>query len=450
MTALCALLAFGLLERALYLTDGLFRSDALTLALSSLVLAVAGACIRWPPTWDASARKFLAPVAASILGLGLWGLLTKRPGYYLIPQAGPALIFFYGGVAAAALVSLSYWSRNSPFGAAKFPVLLAIYVFLGGWMIHWSPRPMIDVWFFQQRGAGLLIAGQNPYSSDYENIYGSTTAFYSDKTLRNNRIVSFTYPPLTLLLGLPAKLTGDVRWSLLMAVAGASAFMIGLLRKNGFSPGHPLELVVAAFLFHPRAYFLIEQAWTEPYVALGAAATVWALSTGSATALWLCLALLLSAKQYAVLLFPPLWRSERMRLVDIALATAAAAAIALPFFLWAPGPFFEGVVVLQFGQPLRPEALSVLAAVAQRTGIILPSVIGFLAAAFVTALVCWRVRGDVSKSVLGGAAVFLAFFAFNKQAFFNYYWFGGSLLILSVVASTDHLVGEKAVTRDPE
>jgi len=309
---------------------------------------------------------------------------------------------------------------------------------------------MIDVWFFQQRGAGLLIAGQNPYSSDYENIYGSTTAFYSDKTLRNNRIVSFTYPPLTLLLGLPAKLTGDVRWSLLMAVAGASAFMIGLLRKNGFSPGHPLELVVAAFLFHPRAYFLIEQAWTEPYVALGAAATVWALSTGSATALWLCLALLLSAKQYAVLLFPPLWRSERMRLVDIALAAAAAAAIALPFFLWAPGPFFEGVVVLQFGQPLRPEALSVLAAVAQRTGIILPSVIGFLAAAFVTALVCWRVRGDVSKSVLGGAAVFLAFFAFNKQAFFNYYWFGGSLLILSVVASTDHLVGEKAVTRDPE
>ncbi len=35
---------------------------------------------------------------------------------------------------------------------------------------------------------------------------------------------------------------------------------------------------------------------------------------------------------------------------------------------------------------------------------------------------------------IGGGAVYLAFFLFHKQAFFNYYWFAGVFAAMAMVA----------------
>jgi hypothetical protein len=164
---------------------------------------------------------------------------------------------------------------------------------------------------------------------------------------------------------------------------------------------------------------------------------VWALASERQTARWALLSLLLSAKQYAVLLVPSLWVAGRLRWRELALAGGGAALLALPFVASAPAPFFRGVVEMQIRQPFRKDALSVLAWIADATGTVLPSALGFVAAALVLAVAVRRARGGLGAAVLGGAAVFLAFFAFNKQAFFNYYWLAGSLLALGLVGSAD-------------
>jgi hypothetical protein len=77
----------------------------------------------------------------------------------------------------------------------------------------------------------------------------------------------------------------------------------------------------------------------------------------------------------------------------------------------------------------------VLAAVDSLAGYRLPSVVGFLAAAAAVLLVVLRGLPSLTTQLLGGAAIFLAFFAFNKGAHINYYWFVGSLLPMAIITS---------------
>jgi hypothetical protein len=58
-----------------------------------------------------------------------------------------------------------------------------------------------------------------------------------------------------------------------------------------------------------------------------------------------------------------------------------------------------------------------------------------VAAAAVTAWVAWRGAPSVTGSLLGGAAIFLAFLVFNKAAHANYYWFADALLSLAIMTS---------------
>ena len=50
-----------------------------------------------------------------------------------------------------------------------------------------------------------------------------------------------------------------------------------------------------------------------------------------------------------------------------------------------------------------------------------------------TNVVISRTARWVAVAVFVLAAVFLAFFVFNKQAFLNYYWLVGSLIVLAIV-----------------
>jgi len=101
---------------------------------------------------------------------------------------------------------------------------------------------------------------------------------------------------------------------------------------------------------------------------------------------------------------------------------AFAAAITLPFVVWNPASFYRSVVLMQMHQPFRIESLSFTAMLARETGIRLPSLVGLFAA---MAMLTWALR-KAPRSAAGFAAstalVLLIFFAFNKQAFCNYYF----------------------------
>jgi hypothetical protein len=142
---------------------------------------------------------------------------------------------------------------------------------------------------------------------------------------------------------------------------------------------------------------------------------------------WLavCLGGLLVLKQYMVfavplaLLLPQALppRGERRRFIIWLLVPGL---LSLPLALWSLKDFWFDVAALQVYQPFRVEALSYLAWWAQNHD--RPStVLAFVAALAGLGLAFWRAPRTPAGFAAALGTVLLLFFAFNKQAFCNYY-----------------------------
>jgi hypothetical protein len=146
------------------------------------------------------------------------------------------------------------------------------------------------------------------------------------------------------------------------------------------------------------------------------------------------------SKQYFILAVPlsALLLPEGARLRDLAkllgIALAVGLAVSLPLALWDADAFVRSAITLQPRGPFRPDSLSYLAVVARATGVQLPSLLGFAAAAGAAALGLRRLPRAPAGFCAATALTCLAFFAFNKQAFGNYYSFVVGALCTAVAA----------------
>ena len=439
MIGILAAVVYGLLAWALCRFGwGKVDPGAVYLASSAWILCLAGALARWPRRLDDAARVAMPWVFVAVVLANLYGLWVEGPGVYV--TGGTSLAPFGASVAVLALLTPSWLWRTMPLGGARVWLATAIYVGLGVWMIRVSPRPFIDVWYFEQRAAELLLHGHNPYAADYPNIYGHARWFGAEFLNAAGRVQSHTYPPASLLMTLPGWLVGDVRYASVAAVAGAAALLVAALRRLGARAGHFGELGAVALMFHARSFFLVEQSWTEPFVALAACGVAYGMVATRRRLLRVALAGVLSIKQYGLFLVPSLLASRRVRAVDLAWALGISAAIALPFFLWDPRALWQGVVAYQFRLAFRQDSLTVPALLLVRTGKQLWPLLGFVIAAATALLVAWRQWRErapiaLDRVAVGGGAVYLAFFLFHKQAFFNYYWFAGVFAAMAMVGA---------------
>jgi hypothetical protein len=433
MTALSAAVALFLLTFAIVRRHGHYDLASLILVVVSLTVSVAGVCARRSAERETRAGRALPWVLALLVATNFVGLFIRPPARYLAPET--SLGAFRVGAAMAAVLAASYAIPAVPrwLSRTRLPVMFAIYLALGAWTIDASPQPLIDVWHFQQRAAQLLFDGHNPWAADYPNVYGHTD-YTGSVLLSDGRIRSFPYPPLSLLLSAAGAMAGDVRWALLAATAATAAFIHAAGRPG--ARNHVVELAPIALLFHARSFFMLEQSWTEPFLALAAAACAWSLTTRRSAALTVSIAALLSVKQYAVLLVPALWRHGQASGRVLATGAGVAAMIALPFALWDFRALWDGVVVYQWAQPFRADALSVPAFWALTFGSTPWQGWGFVAAILAAAgcalFAPRETRGSPATMALAAAATYLAFFVFAKQAFFNYYWFVSVLLVVAV------------------
>src|SRR4029453_2208588 len=196
----------------------------------------------------------------------------------------------------------------------------------------------------------------------------------------------YPYPPLPLLLTWPALYLGDIRYAHLLGLTLGGA-AIAFAR-----PGRLAPLAAALLLFSPRVGLLIQMSWTEPFTILFLGATV-LCALRAPRLLPLSLGLLLATKQYLVFLLPLVWllAPERRRaLVLLGQAVGVAVLVTLPLALWKPEAFVRSAITLQFRQPFRDDALSVLVPLARAgmprvLGTILP--LGLAALATVLSLV---------------------------------------------------------------
>ena len=324
---------------------------------------------------------------------------------------------------------------------------LALFAALGASAIHRTAEPRIDLFFIQRDGARALLAGQNPYNATFPNPYDAaeTRSYFGDG---RRALSEYPYPPLSLLattLGLLAG--GDVRYALLAAQLGIALVLFAVARRNQKPPWFALALPIL-HLANPRGAFVLEQSWTDALPALcfvglltipsffGArrdAATPPPLRDELAAALWL--GLLLAFKQYGVLLLPLLCHPRGPRLRTLALAVGIAAAVSLPLFLWDPRAFINDVLLFQLRQPFRLDAMSLAPLLARISGWRAPGALALVAAAAAMAFGWRRIAGPRTFALVA-ALTYCWFFLTAKQAFCNYYYFLG-VLVLGAAAVRD-------------
>jgi MYXO-CTERM domain-containing protein len=292
------------------------------------------------------------------------------------------------------------------------------------------------VFGFQTQSAQALLSGQDPYSIHFDSIYNlqSTQRLYApgDYSEDGRRLLfGYLYMPLALLLTLPGYLLGDIRYAMAAAVS-ITTLLLAFMR-----PGRLGLVAAAGLLFMPRTPNVIDLAWNEPLVVMLLALTVFsAIRLPKLTPY--AFGLLLASKQYmpfAVVLSPLLFGWDWRRLLAALLrAGITALVVTLPLVLPDVGAFVHSAILFQFHQPFRREALSFLVPWFQMTGSPPSAVFGFLALVLVGAAALWRLRPSPANFTVAVAVSYFAFFAFNKQAFMNYYFFAIAALWCSVAA----------------
>jgi len=316
-------------------------------------------------------------------------------------------------------------------------LLLVLHFAAGVWILRHA-GPETDVFNFQRGSLEALRHGVDPYAIKFRNIYHPNTSFYGPGLVVNGILqFGYPYPPLPLYLTWAALPAGDIRHAHLAALTLGGA-AIACAR-----PGRVAPLAAALLLFSPRFGLLLQMSWTEPFTILFLGTTV-LCALRAPRLLPLSLGLLLASKQYLVFAAPAVFllapEPDRLRraLVLLAQAVGVALALTLPLALWNLGAFIRSAVTLQFHQPFRPDAISVLVPLV-RAG--LPRALGSLLPLLFAPLALWLALRRCPRTPAGFALavgfVYLVFFAFNKQAFCNYYFLPLAALCAAIAAAPE-------------
>ncbi|HTP29917.1 MAG TPA: hypothetical protein VMK12_30205 [Anaeromyxobacteraceae bacterium] len=423
-------LSAGLLAGALMDTVGYFGPGALAMATAAAALAMSAALrIRRGHSEAAQAQQLSG--ARAVLGL-LVAIFLVYDFVKLARAPWQRALF----VTAALMLAAEFRRRaGGPGGSrrgrrARLALWTACALALAVCELRSRNGSWIDVWVFQQEASAALLRGENPYAITYPNIYGDLSV-YGPGVADTRHVFVFPYSPLTILGDLPAfAALGDVRYAFL------AALLVAALAMARLAPAEFRVLAAAAVLFHPTSLRIVRGGWTEPVVlAAGlllalAIRRMVSLGRGGWAPAGAAAALLLGAKQYAPILLAPILPAipSRGRGAAIALAVALTAAIVAPFAMWGPRGLWNGVVLMQFRQPFRPDALSWPAAFA-RLGFGPPMALASFAVVAAVLVLTWPRRRAVAPGMACGAVAFLVFVLSAKQAFVNYYWLANGWLL---------------------
>ena len=423
------ILLFGLsalaLGQALQSGDGTFTFHSivwLTIAIISAGAGIASQRLFFPII----SKKVVWIVLIIGLAFQLFQLLTTPPGnsisvaqFHKVWQFQVGIVI--GGVCALLSLLPKAWcplkARIGLIAAAFLSVLVA-----GIWVIRASPNPFIDVFMFQQSSSDALLHGQNPYELTPPNIYGNMNYYGAALVNDGKMTIGNPYPPLSIIFSsVGYTVTRDVRYGYLVAILVTGVLMIWL------RPGRDALLAAYIFLFTPRIFYVVEQSWTEPLVLLLTISVVWC-AIHRPTLMYIALGLLIASKQYMVFLLPfaifLIKPGTRYRALARSLGWifTCALIVTLPFAIWNFHAFFWNVVMAQWYQVSRLDALSYAALYARIFGQFPPQFIPFIVLGG-TFLLLWR-YGERTPAGFAGASAFglVLFFATSKQAFCNYYF----------------------------
>jgi hypothetical protein len=295
-----------------------------------------------------------------------------------------------------------------------------------------SPSPFIDVFRHVTEGADHLLAGRDPYSQTYRDLYGGVYDYRP----------GIPYWPGTLLVATVSRaLTGDVRWGYFAASSLAVVALYRLARTMGASVV-AAELIVLAWLVRPVGPLVLEQGWVDPLLTAAFAWLALSLVRGEAIAAGVALGLAVAFKQYGAvggavaLVFAWRARGARSAIVSGAVAAMVFALLTVPFAVWDLRGLYEMTVAVPARMHLRLDALTLLVPLSPWLGEPWPTRITAVVGAASLALSCVAI-GRSNGPKIWDLAIALLFaygllFLFAKQAFCNYHDFASFFALLYV------------------
>ena len=426
-----------LLGAALQLNNGFYSPPALALMVAALACAwtallaprALGAIV---PDRDGVVRVLLL---AAVLGQVLVTARAPIGMYFARPLPWQHRGFVPGLEVVAVSAVVAAGSRSRRVRAAAGAAVIAVAALLGGLTYRGSPSPAIDVIAVHDEAFASLARGQSPYSMTFPDMYHGREGFYPPGMVVGGRVMyGFPYPPLSLAMTWPGHLLGDFRWSELAAWLVGAAATIAATRSSAVG-----VLAVALWLFTPRAFFSLEQSWTEPLALAWLGLSMFAASRRRFVLAAALLGLAAATKQYMVLAAPlalllprgsgrPWWHGPAIVAGVGALATAPA--VVLDF-----NGFLGSVVMVQVRELLRMDALSLAVPYATFAGAPMPGAVYGPLVVAATALTAWRAPRTPAGFAAALAVTLFTTFAVGKKAFCNYYVCVVALLAIAIALS---------------
>jgi hypothetical protein len=287
------------------------------------------------------------------------------------------------------------------------------------------------VFSWTQTSVQALLHRTNPYTVVAPDVYlGRYDPGYT--------VSVYPYMPATLLAYAPwVSVLGDFRF----ALAACLVLAVLLIHRIGNRLGVCRPLMYAATLaivLHPSGPRMVESGWSEPMLVFGAALFVYfALQNPRGVGQAATFLLLPAIKQYVVA--PALLYLIRARQFARPRAIIAAAAICaatvLPFLIWNWHATLTGIV-FQMQAPTVPRlgSTSLVALMATTSGVYPGKWMSAVVQLIVGGVAWWRLKDHgLSGLMLSSALSLYATFLVGWQAFVNYYYFVGALLILAAM-----------------
>jgi hypothetical protein len=351
------------------------------------------------------------------------------------PNGGLRLLRVCAGLSAAgAIVLWVLFVRGVQVRAVETVALVVTAGAIAAkvFVIAASPQPLIDVHSLTTQAAQFLLSGKNPYHQVYRDVYQQG---------RLDAAQLFQYPPGYLLWASAFfRVLGDVRWNQVFAELASVLALFQIVREQARDRAFAW-IVVIAWLSFPVGYFVIEQAWVDPFVAALAAWIAWALQRRRLLTAGVLSGVLLVSKQYGVLavVVTGAWIFAHHRArwhLFAAGASVAAAVILAPFILSDSGGLYRATVEAVLNTAMRPDALTIRALLLDRWGLSIPEWPAAAIDAIAVLLVCWRVSRPHASGLhaWAGALAFLYLLVFicGPQAFCNYYYLVSFFVLLCI------------------
>ncbi len=381
------------------------------------------AATTWVPRTDDTVRRRLLRMIV-VVACMLGGLQTGSVlGVGVAADVGIAVLY--------AVLAVRATGGTAPRRAA-FWCLAALHAALVSVAIV-TVAVRIDVAEFVNGGIAAILDGTSPYAITVRDVYSPTESaqYYGPGVVVDGRVIyGYPYLPSTLLLDLPGRILGDVRFIHLAAVLATAAIA---WRSATDRIG---RMMAVALVAAPTSSIVVLGYWVEPLMSLLLVLAALALMRGSR---WVApvVGLLFASKQYLVVALPALWvvarSAGRRRAIE---AIVGAALLIGGFLLWDPTAFVRSAVLLQFRQPFREDAVSLLPMIADLAEPLPSWVLGVVPAlvgAWVSVLLARRLRPGGTAFLLAAVLPVLCTVLLSKQAFSNYYWFVGTGLLVAAI-----------------